>query len=69
MSDKPSFSSAFPVTAEIVSEFRSLFGSAVKPTFAKERDREMGKPLDEGRYTVISGADMVIKHREGSVRG
>ena len=50
----------FPATAAIVDEFRNAFGDGVKVTFAEESGRTVGKPLDERKYRVICGADLVI---------
>lgn len=61
MSGKPSFTASFPASAAIIGEFRSVFGASVRQTYVEEGGMEVGTRLDESRYTVICGADLIIK--------
>lgn len=58
---KPSFTAAFPHSAAVISDFKKAFGAGVKPLYCAEAGGEVGMPLDETRYTVIAGDDLIIK--------
>jgi hypothetical protein len=57
---KPSFTQEFPASSAILAEFRKVFGAGVEPIYCEEADRRVGKALDESRFLVISGADLVL---------
>ena len=61
MAEKPSFTANFPAAAAVIGEFRKAFGPGVQPVYVNEGAAEIGLPLDESRYTVVSGADLIIK--------
>lgn len=67
---KPSFTQAFPAAAAIISDFRKAFGAGnVVQTYVEEVGQCLGNPLDETRYTVIAGVDLVVKTKtEGKSR-
>lgn len=58
---KPSFTEAFPVSAGVIGEFYKAFGAdQVARNYIEEGGRSIGKPLDESRYTVITGKDLIV---------
>lgn len=69
MAEKPSFTATFPAAAAVIGEFRKAFGPGVQPVYVNEGAAEIGRPLDETRYTVIGGADLVVKKPQKGGRG
>lgn len=66
---KPSFTETFPQCAEVIGAFRAQFGADVKPVYCEEGGRSVGRPLDESRYTVICGADLVLAPKKEKNNG
>jgi len=54
---KPSFTETFPKVAAVIGDFRKEFGDVIR-IYACENGIEVGKPLDESRFTVIEGRDI-----------
>lgn len=60
MAEKPSFTATFPAAAAVIGEFRKAFGPGVQPVYVNEGAAEIGRALDESRYTVIAGPDLIL---------
>ena len=70
MSDRASvIREYFPQCVAVADAFRNVFGDCVRMTYAEEQGSKAGRPLDETRYTVIGGADLVVKKPQKGGRG
>jgi hypothetical protein len=57
---KPSFTENFPESAAFIALARQVFGADVERQYVNEGGRELGRPLDESRYRVITGRDLMV---------
>lgn len=57
---KPSFTETFPESSAFISSVRQVFGADVERQYVNEGGRELGRALDESRYLVITGPDLIV---------
>lgn len=61
---------AFPVCTGVADAFRSAFGDGVQIRYAEEGEKRIGRTLDESKFKVIAGSDMILqKPQKGERRG
>lgn len=58
---KARFRAGFPKCAAAADAFRDAFGPGISLTYAEENGHKVGRPADDSRFTVISGADLVLR--------
>jgi hypothetical protein len=59
----------FPFPAGIIDDLRAVFGPAVVPTYMQQGDDSWGRELDESRYTVIAGDNLVLPVKKEEKHG